>query len=61
MCIRDRFGGERRDAREFELFAFGEGVADLEVARVVQAHDVARIGEVDDRLLLCLLYTSRCV
>lgn len=52
LDIAELFGGERRDAREFELFAFGEGVADLEVARVVQAHDVARIGEVDDRLLL---------
>ena len=28
-------GGERRDAREFELLALGEGVADLEVARDV--------------------------
>ena len=52
LDVAELFGGERRDAREAELFAFGERVADLEVARVVQAHDVARIGEVDDRLLL---------
>ena len=52
LDVAELLGGERRDARELELFAFGEGVADLEVARVVQAHDVARIGEVDHRLLL---------
>ena len=52
LDVAELLGGERRDAREFELLALGEGVADLEVARVVQTHDVARVGEVDHRLLL---------
>ena len=52
LDITELFGCEGGNACEFELFAFGEGVADLEVARVVQADDVARVGEVDDRLFL---------
>ena len=52
LDITELLGSERGNAGEFELLAFGEGVADLEVARVVQTHDVARIGEVDDRLFL---------
>ena len=51
LDVAELLGGERRDAREFELLALGEGVADLEVARIVQADDVARVGEVDDRFL----------
>ena len=50
--VAELLGGERRNAREAELLALGEGVADLEIARVVQAHDVARVGEVDHRLFL---------
>ena len=50
LDVAELLGGEGGDAREAELLAFGEGVADLEVARVVQTHDVARVGEVDHRL-----------
>ena len=52
LDVAELLGGERRNSGEAELLAFGEGVADLEVARVVQADDVARVGEVDDRLFL---------
>ena len=45
LDITELFGCEGGNACEFELFAFGEGVADLEVARVVQADDVARVGK----------------
>ena len=52
LDVAELLGGERRNSGEAELLAFGEGVADLEVPRVVQTHDVARIGEVDHRLFL---------
>ena len=40
----EHFGREVRDAGEGELLAFGEGVADVDGAVVVQADDVAREG-----------------
>ena len=46
-------GREGRDALEHELLAFGERVADLEVAGVVQADHVAGKGLVDDALARC--------
>ena len=52
LDIAEQFGRERRDTREFQLFALGEGVADFEVARIVQTYDIARVGVVDDGLLL---------
>ena len=52
LDVTELFGCEGGNACEFKFFAFGKGVADLEVARIVQADNVARIGEVDHRFLL---------
>ena len=40
----EQFRGEVRNTREAQRLAFGEGVADLDGAMVVQADDVAGIG-----------------
>src|SRR5690606_2729771 len=40
----EQLRGEVRDAGETEVLAFGEGIADLDGAVVVQAEDVAGIG-----------------
>ncbi len=52
LDVAELFRRERRYARELQFLALGEGVADLEVAGVVQTHDVARPCRVDHRLLL---------
>ena len=53
LHITELFGREARDAFIVQDFAFGQRVANLEIAGIVKAHDVARIGFVKDRFLLC--------
>ena len=50
--ILEHLGREAGEPLEVELFAAGEGVADLEVAGIGQTHDVAGVCLVDDRFLL---------
>ena len=52
LDIFEHLGRERRKPLEVEQFATGQCVADLEVARVGDADDIAGIGDVDDVLLL---------
>ena len=52
LDVAELLGREGGDAGEFQLLAFGEGIADGEIAGVVQTHDVTRVGVVDHRLLL---------
>ena len=46
------FRSEVRNASEIDLFAVGQGIADAEQARIVDANDVAGPGVVDDFLIL---------
>ena len=50
--IAEQLWRERRNTRKFELFTFGEGVANFEVTSIVQTHNIAWIRKVDNRLLL---------
>ena len=59
LDVAEHLGCKRGDTREFEFFALGERVANLEVTRIVQTHDITRIGGVHHRFLLCEEDTGR--
>ena len=52
LDVAEQLGREARNAGESQRLAFGEGVADLKVTRVVQPDDVAGVCLVDHRFFL---------
>ena len=52
LNIAEQLGRERGNTRKLELLTLGEGIANLERSRIVQTHNIARVGKVDNRLLL---------
>ena len=52
LDVAEELGRERGDTRKLKLLTLGERIANLERSRVVQTHDVTRVGKVDNRLLL---------